>query len=332
MKKVAVIFGGMSSEHEISCLSVTSVLKNINNEKYEVDKIGITKDGKWVEYIGSIEKIKECRWQRDENNIQIKDVISFLKNYDVIFPVLHGKYGEDGTVQGILEFTGVKYVGCNVLGSAIAMDKIMSKKIADSNGVPITDYISVSKEKYDISKIKQDVLAKLGYPVIVKPSKEGSSFGVSKVQDESTLKEKIEYAFLYDNEILIENYIDDRIEVECAVLEINGNIYISTPGQINSANEFYDFNAKYENSNSSIKIPANISKEKLEKIKEYAKIVFESLKLNMISRIDFFVSKDNIYFNEVNTMPGFTDISMYPKMLEYDGIDFERLIDILLDS
>ena len=332
MKKVAVIFGGMSSEHEISCLSVTSILNNINKKKYEVDKIGITKGGKWFKYIGSIDKIKECKWEQDENNIYIKDVISFLKKYDVVFPVLHGKYGEDGTVQGILEFANVKYVGCKVLGSAIAMDKIMSKKIASLNGIRVTDYIDITKGKYDISKIKQDVLEKLGYPVIVKPSREGSSFGVSKVESELSLKEKIEYAFLYDNEILIEKYIDDRIEVECAALEIDGKLHISTPGQINSANEFYDFNAKYENSNSSIKIPANIWKEKLEKIKKYAKLVFECLKLNMISRIDFFVSKDNIYFNEVNTIPGFTDISMYPKMLEYDGISFEKLLDILLNN
>lgn len=336
MKKVLVIFGSMSSEHEISCISAGNVLENIDKEKYLVTKLGIDKSGKWFEYNGEISNIKENKWLEDnDNKIEVEDIISYLRKFDVVFPVLHGKYGEDGTIQGLFELAKVKYVGCKVLGSSIAMDKICSKILANTAGIPIVEYLTLSKseyEKFDIDELKNTVLQKLSFPVIVKPNKEGSSYGVKKVENANELKEAIEYSFKYDDKILIEKYIGNRKEVECAVIEKDGGIYASTPGEIVSATELYDFDSKYTNKESYTKIPADIKDEYLEKIKKYAKVIFKTLNLNGLSRVDFFVSDDDIYFNEVNTLPGFTNISMYPQMLIHDGISYSKIIEILIEN
>lgn len=338
MKKVLVIFGSMSSEHEISCISAGNVLENIDESKYLVTKLGIDKSGKWFEYNGKISNIKENKWLDDnENKMEIKDIINYLKKFDVVFPVLHGKYGEDGTIQGLFELAKVKYVGCKVLGSSIAMDKICSKILASTAKVPIVEYIGLSKLEYEsldfnIEELKNIILQKLSFPVIVKPNKEGSSYGVRKVENTNELKEAIEYSFSFDDKILIEKYIANRKEVECAVIEKDGEIYTSTPGEIVSATELYDFDSKYTNKQSYTKIPADIKVEYLEKIKEYAKVIFKTLNLNELSRVDFFVSGDKIYFNEVNTMPGFTSISMYPQMLINDGISYSKIIEILIEN
>lgn len=338
MKKVLVIFGSMSSEHEISCISAGNVLENIDNKKYIVTKLGIDKSGKWFEYNGEISNIKENKWLEDTNNkVEIKDIISYLSKFDVVFPVLHGKYGEDGTIQGLFELAKVKYVGCKVLGSSIAMDKICSKILANTAGIPVVDYIGLSKLEYDsnefnIEELKEKISQELSFPVIVKPNKEGSSYGVKKVENENELKEAIEYSLEFDDKILIEKYIGNRKEVECAVIEKDGDIYASTPGEIVSATELYDFDSKYTNKASYTKIPADIKVEYIEKIKEYAKVIFKTLNLNGLSRVDFFVSDDKIYFNEVNTLPGFTSISMYPQMLIHDGISYSNIIEILIEN
>lgn len=333
-EKILVIFGSMSKEHEISCISASNVIQNLDKNKYNVKMVGIDKEGIWHYYTGSIENVKENKWIEDEENkIKIVDLFSELKKYDVVFPVLHGKYGEDGLIQGLFEMLQVKYVGCKVLGSSIGMDKILSKELVQSINIPVVEYIALTKD-YDKESILDKVKEKLNFPVIVKPSKEGSSYGVTKVDNKENLVDAIENALKYDNEILVEKYIFKRQEIECAVLEdlSKEKIYVSTPGEIISANEFYDFEAKYENDASTMNIPANISIENLEKIKEYAALIFKKLRLKSIARIDFFISDNNIYFNEVNTMPGFTNISMYPMILIHDGIIYSEILDILIEN
>ena len=260
-----------------------------------------------------------------------------MRKFDVVFPVLHGKYGEDGTIQGIFEMAKVKYVGCKVLGSGIAMDKIFSKELVNSINIPIVEYMTLNKKEYynmngNVEEIKKKINDVLSFPVIVKPNKEGSSYGVYKVDKEEKIKEAIEYAFKYDDSILIEKYISNRKEVECAVIYMDEKIYASTLGEIVSESELYDFNSKYKSTISYTKIPADISNDLINKIKEYAIKIFKVLKLDGLSRVDFFVSNDKIYFNEVNTMPGFTNISMYPKMLIHDGISYDKIIDILIEN
>lgn len=338
MKKVAILFGGMSSEHSVSCISAYNVISNIDVIKYQVTLIGIDKNGIFNEYTGETIKIKEGSWENDIPNVtKIKDVISYIKRFDCVFPVLHGKYGEDGKIQGILEYAKVNYVGCDLLGGAIAMHKIFAKEIAKQNNIPIVPYMTLTKWQWNDKSndmIIQTEMEKEGlhFPVFVKPNQEGSSFGASKAETKEQLLEALENAFVFDDVILIEQYISQRKEVECAVIEKGKEIYVSTPGEIISANEFYDFDAKYENSKSQIKIPATLETQYLQKIREYALQIFKYLHLKGLSRIDFFVSQGKIYFNEANTMPGFTNTSMYPKMLEYDGITYPEIIEYLLQN
>lgn len=336
MKRILVIFGSMSSEHEVSCISAYNVLDNIDKDKYEVTKLGISKEGIWYEYIGNISNIKENKWIKDiDNCIKIDNVIEYLKKYDVVFPVLHGKYGEDGTIQGVFELANVKYVGCKVLGSSIAMDKTLSKELVKNIGINVVPYVNITRNQYsnytncDYKKIEE----KISFPMFVKPNKEGSSYGVNKAKNIEELKNAIEYALQFDDSILVEKYIQQRKEVECAVIEKNGKVTASTPGMIVIQNEVYDFDSKYNDSTSYTKIPADINEEIITKIKEYAIKIFRELRLNGLSRVDFFVTnEDKIYFNEVNTMPGFTSISMYPKMLMHDGIAYKDIIDILIEN
>ena len=341
MKKVVVIFGSISSEHEVSCKSAYSILKNIDTKKYDVFMIGIDKRGKWFEYLGNIENVGNNVWIGDsKNKKEILEINTYLKRFDVAFPVLHGKYGEDGTIQSILEEANIKYVGCKVKASKVAMDKICSKEFVKKYGIPIVDYVSISKDKYysifnDNKKYNlflNDIKSKLGFPIFVKPNKEGSSYGVSKVEQVEKVKEAIENSLKYDDLVLIEKYISNRKEVECAIIEKDSNIIVSTPGEIVSETEIYDYNSKYNSEISYTKIPAEISKDKIEQIRKYAKSIFKILKLSSLARIDFFVSNNNIFFNEVNTMPGFTSISMYPKMLVYDNINYNEIIEILIEN
>ncbi|MEG2235843.1 MAG: D-alanine--D-alanine ligase family protein [Clostridia bacterium] len=334
MIKVLVIFGGMSSEHSISCLSASNVLENIDKNKYDITKIGIDKLGDWFKYTGSNENIKENKWKEDANNkYKITDILVELKKYDCIFPVLHGKYGEDGTIQGVFELAKIPYIGCDTEGSSIAMDKIISKELVKNIGINVVEYFYLNKyENITNEKLEKLInINNLNYPLIVKPNKEGSSYGVSKVNNIDELNKAIKFSFEFDDKILIEKYISNRKEIECAVLG-EKTLHISTPGEILSANEFYDFNSKYENNKSSNQIPANVDLNILNEIKTYAFKIFNVLRLRGISRVDFFFdTKENkVYFNEVNTLPGFTNISMYPKMLEYDGIEYSQIIDKLI--
>lgn len=339
MKKVLVIFGGTSSEHEVSCVSAYNVIKNLDKEKYIVSYMGIDKAGVWHSYTGNLENIKNNVWLDDKENLEeIKDVFGRLKLYDVAFPVLHGKLGEDGKIQGVFETAGVNYVGCKILGNAIGINKVLCKKLVSNAGISVVDYTLIDQKNYakldkeDKKNILENIKSSIGFPLIVKPNSEGSSIGVEKVDNYDMLENAINACFKYDNIALIEKYVDDRQEVECAVIEKDDGIFVSTPGEIISANEFYDYEAKYENSASYDRIPAEIDEAILNEIREEAKIIFEVLNLNSLARVDFFVSRGKVYFNEVNTMPGFTDISMYPKMLIHDGIIYSEILDILIEN
>lgn len=331
--EIVVMFGGMSSEHSVSCMSAYNIITNLDTKKYDITKIGIDLNGDFFNYLGSFDKIGNNTWREDnENLIKIDNIISYLKTFDVVFPAMHGRYSEDGAIQGILEFSKVKYVGCNIEGSSIGYNKMLSKELVKNIGINIVPYTTFSKKDELTNEVVNEKIDDndLKFPLFVKPNKEGSSYGVRKAIDVNSLIEAIKYSLGFDDEVLVESYIANKKEVECSVLG-NDDLTISVPGEIVSATEIYDFDSKYLNQESYTQIPANISNDKLDTIKNYSSDIFKILKLSGLARIDFFVTDNEIYFNEVNTMPGFTNISMYPKMLENIGISYENLLNKLIE-
>ena len=339
--KLGVIFGGMSTENEVSCVSGASIIKNLNKEKYDIYPIYINKVGNWYkttfEDLDTVEEI--------ENKELIDNITEYLKQMDVIFPVLHGLYGEDGTIQGVFELLKIPYVGCGVLASSVGMDKVYTKIIFDKAKINQAKYIYIRKynEKYiyideefeeqiltlgDVIKLTTE---KIKFPVFVKPSNSGSSVGISKAHNIEELKIAIKEAGKYDNKILIEEGIIGK-EVECAVLG-NENVISSCVGEVKSAEEFYSYEAKYNNQNSKTVIPAEISEEISVKIQKLAIKAFKAINGKGLARVDFFVEKETnkIYINEINTLPGFTNISMYPKLFEASGISYTELLDKLIE-
>ncbi len=345
--KVCVIFGGQSPEHDISCISVSSVLKNLDKEKYKISTIGITKKGEWFLYSGGYDKIANGEWKKDKKHLKKaiispdakdKAIIVFedekIKKIkpDIVFPVLHGEYGEDGTIQGLLEMSGIKYVGMGVCASANGMDKAFSKMVFANAGIPQADWIVVNDFTIDdIDEIAKEVENKFGYPCFVKPASTGSSVGVGKAKNKEELTDALQNAAMFGRKILIEENIDGH-EVECAVLG-NKNPQASTVGEIIPVVEFYDFDAKYKSGATKLQIPADIPNEQTEQIREYAKRAFKALDGSGLSRVDFFVKyKDNsVVLNEINTMPGFTSISMYPKLWEAVGKKYSDLLNELIN-
>ena len=333
MIKVGVIFGGMSTENEVSVISSNSVINNLDKSKYEIFQIYIDKQGNWFEYI---------------NKRPIENITKYLKNMDVVFPVLHGLYGEDGTIQGMLKLLKIPFVGCGVFASCAGMDKTYTKIIFDKaninqakhiyikdfNGEEVT-YVGHNSEerKTNLKEIIDLANEELKFPMFVKPSNSGSSVGVNKAENNEELQQAIIEAFKYDNKVLIEQGIKGK-EVECAVLG-NSKIGVeaSRVGEILSAEDFYSFNAKYENKNSKTVIPASITNEQQEEIRKIAKKAFKAIDGNGLSRVDFFVEDGTgkVYLNEINTMPGFTNISMYPKLMEDMGYSYSSLLDKLID-
>lgn len=340
--KLAVIFGGMSTENEVSIISGTSVIKNINKEKYEIFPIYIDKKGTWHKYPENqnLMNIKE----NISKFIKIENVTEYIKKFDVVFPVLHGLYGEDGTIQGMLELLKIPYVGCNVLASSVGMDKAYTKVIFEKANLKQADYIYIRKndDKYifvekdfseeilNIEDIVEKIVKNITFPMFVKPSNSGSSVGVRKVVSKEELKNAIEYASSFDKKIIIEQGIKGK-EVECAVLG-NEIVKSSCVGEIIPAEEFYSYDAKYNNSDSKTLIPANISEEISEKIQYLAIKAFKAINGAGLARVDFFIedATQEVYINEINTMPGFTSISMYPKLWEKSGIQYEDLLDRLI--
>ena len=346
MKKALIIFGGASSEHSVSCVSAAYVISNIPTDKYDVVTVGITRDGEWYLYEGDVSLLPEDKWltsgkctkavlspdMKDKSLLVFRDGSVEKIKIDVAFPVLHGKNGEDGTIQGLFELSGIPYVGSDCCSSACCMDKAITNTLADSAEIAQAKWLSCIKEEYQ--SIKDGFLNKaeeyLGYPIFVKPANAGSSVGVSKAVDRASLEKAMETAFNEDRKVVLEEFIDGY-EVECAVLG-NADAQAMTVGQIKPANEFYDYEAKYENDNSELYIPAHIPEETIEEVRRTAVRVYKELGCSGLSRVDFFVTKKEgrVVFNEINTIPGFTPISMYAKLCEYSGISYSQLVDRLL--
>ncbi len=345
-KRIAVVFGGQSSEHEVSRFSAESVLRNIDTDKFDVAMIGITRDGRWLSYDGPLELLGTGGWQAiAEARQQSQQVLLSAgaamaaaekdsKRIDVVFPVLHGCNGEDGTIQGLLELAGIPYVGCGVLGSALCMDKAYSKIIFEKEGIPQGKYLVFSRKQVyqEVGVIISKVEAELTYPCFVKPSNAGSSVGVSKAHGRSELETALQLAAKYDRRILVEEFMDGR-EAECAVLG-NDDPIASAVGEVVPCNEFYDYEAKYMSGDSSeIIIPAKLPASIIEKIRCYSIKAFKALDCSGLARVDYFVHKDTgeVYINEINTMPGFTQISMYSKLWAATGIPYSELIEKLIE-
>lgn len=345
--KVGVIFGGKSSEHDVSKVSGTSVISNLDKRKYEILPIYIDKKGNWYTYEKDINEIKILNINSNiEDNIKpILNIEEVLKSLDVVFPVLHGLGGEDGSIQGLFELLGVPYVGCGILASSIGMDKAYTKIIFEKAGIKQAkyEYIRKFKDKYiyvdesfneeilEIDEVVQKIDNNLKYPMFIKPSNSGSSVGINKAKNLEELKDAIEFASKYDNKILIEEGLVGK-EIECAVLG-NEDVKASCVGEIKPAEEFYSFDAKYNNQESKVLIPASIPQEMSEKIRELAIKAFKAIDGKGLSRVDFFANEETkeIYINEINTLPGFTTISMYPKLFEQVGIKYSELLDKLIN-
>lgn len=340
--KLGVIFGGMSTENEVSVVSANSILNNLDEEKYEIYPVYIDKEGNWWKYKkqDNIELGVKI-----ENKETIKDEINYLKQLDVVFPVLHGLYGEDGTIQGLFELSKIPYVGCKVLASSIGMDKAYTKIIFDKAGLNQAnyEYIRKYKDKYiyvnkdfqeeilKLEEVANRITKNLTFPMFIKPSNAGSSIGINKAKNLEQLKEYIEVAAKFDNKILIEQAIEGR-EVECAVLG-NEEVIASCVGEIRPAEEFYSYDAKYKNQESKTEIPANIPEDISEEVNKQAIKAFKAIDGKGLSRVDFFIENktSKIYINEINTMPGFTNISMYPKLFEASGISYKELLSRLIE-
>ena len=336
---IGILFGGKSQEHEVSCISAYSIYKNIDKDKYKAYLIGITKEGKFRYYNDKPERLLEGLWEDYASDLPVdilgnngpvaiydKETIEL----DCIFPVLHGPYGEDGRLQGILDYAAIPYVGNGLLSSAISMDKGVTKDLLKLYGLPQTRYITALK--IEENKIKEDI-KDFRYPLFVKPANLGSSVGISKVKDTLDLDKALEIAFIYDSKVIIEEGVECR-ELECSALELDGQIYISSIGELIVYDDFYDYESKYKKNTTKLVIPADLSPESAKEIKDYARKVFSILGCKSLARVDFFIDKENgkILVNELNTMPGFTNISMYPKLLEADGISYSQLIDRLISN
>jgi D-alanine-D-alanine ligase len=341
--RVAVLFGGQSDEHDVSLRSAQTVIGALDPEKYEVAKIGITREGRWLSSGDPLAQLASSSplFALSDGGQSLSDSSTpsgesvpavFNGEVDVVFPVLHGPMGEDGTIQGMLELAGLPYVGSGVLGSAVAMDKTVTKVILDQAGLPQAPWQTVLRKDWeaDPDRIADWIDHKVGYPCFVKPANMGSSVGISKVHDRSELAAAMEEAGRFDRKILVEQGVDAR-ELEVSVLG-NDEPIASVVGEIVSSNEFYDYNAKYVEEGSQLIVPAHLEGKTLIEVQELAITAFRALDLAGLARVDFFLDKqtDHIYINEVNTLPGFTAISMYPMLWEATGIPIPELVDRLI--
>ena len=342
-KNVLVLFGGVSSEHEVSLSSAYNVLTNLDSQKYNVYPVGITKQGAWLYFSGDYEEIKNgsyltsdlavpCMLSPDRVNKGLYLLQHPVKvvDIDVILPVLHGKNGEDGTIQGLFELCHIPYVGCPVIASANCMDKVVTKILLENAGIATTPFVNFDAEQMDqFDYYRQQIAQQLGYPVFVKPANAGSSVGVSRVECEEQLLPAVEKALKEDRRILVEKAIVGK-EVECAVLG-NTKTIAGVPGWIESGTTFYDYDAKYLSNTSTAHIPAPIGQQRLEQIQQIARCAFAALGCRGLARVDFFVGDDFILLNEINTLPGFTNISMYPQMMMAAGYTYPSLLDALIE-
>ena len=356
---LGVFLGGRSCEHEVSVVSARSVLEAVDRDQYNVFLIGIDKQGKWylARNIDDLIQGREVKplpcpslshdvqnqvtldlYHRGNLSPAVSSPIDYdpvgIPSLDVVFPVLHGTFGEDGTVQGVFEMAGLPYVGCGVAASAIAMDKALAKQIFKAAGIPQSPCMITSRFEWeqDPALVLNQAVDTLGYPIFVKPANMGSSVGVSKAHDADSLRQSVELAFDYDNKVIIERSMEDCQEVECAVLG-NQNPIASVVGEIIPGAEFYDYQTKYIDDKTETLIPARISDQAAETVRELSISAFKAIGGTGLSRVDFFVHKDTgeVYLNEINTLPGFTPISMYPKLWAASGIPYAGLIDQLVE-
>ena len=347
--RVGIIFGGRSGEHEVSFCSASSIIKAIEKDKYIIVPIGITKEGRWISpqdselalQSGKIEGKNTVILLNDSfskslvciDNNQKLDKSSALEKLDVIFPILHGPYGEDGTIQGLLELANIPYVGAGVASSAISMDKDLMRTIFQQKGLPILKWITIKRKEWQKDKEKILSLIRDGfeYPLFAKPANLGSSVGITKVHKKEELEKAIDLASSYDRKILIEEGLEEVREIECGVLG-NDEPQASVVGEVKPAGEFYDYDSKYINEGTQLIIPADLSDEVSQEVQEIALRAFKAVDSAGMARVDFFVSKkeNKIYLNEINTIPGFTSVSMYPRLWEASGIPYPELIDRLI--
>lgn len=348
-QNVMLLFGGISGEYDITLKSVTSIFTHINKDKYNVYLVGITRDGEWIYCDKDIDSVTNDTWMNVHGNsdycIDInmvpqknKEVGIYLDNsdtpikIDAVIPVLHGPYGEDGKIQGLLEISQIPYVGCGVLASSVGMDKLICKKVFTQAGIAQVEYTYTTKFDFDSNPDKEleRIENTLKYPIFVKPANMGSSVGISKVSNREELGQGILEALKYDVRIVLEEGRNVR-EIEVAVLG-NEVVNASTAGEIIPAKEFYDFDDKYVDGASIVQIPANISEELMSEIRMNAIKAFKAIDGKGLSRVDFFIDKETgeVFINEINTFPGFTNISMYPQMWQNDGISYSELIDRLI--
>ena len=347
-KQLVVLFGGHSSEYEVSLVSAYAVLTNTDTEKYDILPVGITKDGLWLAYTGDYADIPTNKWCENPDSLprvtvdltpnaqsfllRAKDGTTLSRlRADVVFPVLHGAYGEDGAVQGLLELAGIPFVGCGHASSAVCMDKTFTKRIIAALGLKQADYV-VALRTDDTEAVIAEAEKVCGYPMFVKPARAGSSVGVSKAKDAEQLRRALEIAFREDEKIMIEETIVG-MEIETAVLQEGDRYTVADVAEILAGAEFYDYDAKYNSTESSYCLPARLPKEIRDEVRARAEKIFRTLDCRTLARVDFFCRPSGeIVFNEINTLPGFTPISMYPKLLMALGMSYAELIDRLLCS
>jgi D-alanine-D-alanine ligase len=340
--RVGVLFGGRSGEHEVSLASAASIIRGLDPQKYEAVPIGITKEGHWLIGEGAQKMLPEVlrTGQRvvmsadpTESALMPIDGSARGQKLDVVFPVIHGTFGEDGTMQGLLELAGLPFVGAGVLGSAIGMDKDVAKKLLQVAGIPVVPWIAVQRADWegDPKKIRRVIEKKFKYPVFVKPATLGSSVGMTKVHSRAELGPALDLAAEFAMKIMVERAVSAR-EIEVSVLG-NHDPRASIPGEIVPHREFYDYAAKYLEEGTQLLIPAKLTKSEVKKVQAMAVTAFRALELRGMARVDFFIEKrgGKIFLNEVNTIPGFTSISMYPKLWEANGIPFRELVNKLID-
>ena len=345
-KNVVVLFGGISSEHAVSCLSAAGVIRNIDYSKFSIIPVGITKDGSWLKTIALPEDIETGKWEDYEDNVNITFSINnkykglfnletgklIQDKIDVVFSVLHGKYGEDGNIQGVLECSGIPYIGCNVQSSAVCFDKVLTKEILSVLGVHQANYIVVDKQRAECSNFYNEVETYFNghYPLFIKPAREGSSIGISKVESQEQIRDAVKLGLSCDKKVLIEEGIEGR-EIEVAVLGTE-NPRASAIGEILTVDDFYSYQAKYKEKESETRIVEDLSENLQNNIKKIALAIYNKMECKGLARVDFFLEDNGrIVFNEINTLPGFTPISMFPKLWMRSGISYKDLITYLIE-
>ncbi len=342
--RVGVLFGGRSGEHDVSVTSAASVIKALDRRKYEVVAIGISREGHWYAAAEAVESPAEV-FKKSNRVMPSADPsepgLAPLGpargrrkiGVDLVFPVLHGTFGEDGTVQGLLELATIPYVGAGVLGSAVGMDKDVMKRLFRDAGLPVVDWVVVRRDEWEreTARVRKVIEKEIGYPLFVKPANLGSSVGISKVHNRRELAPALNTAAGYDRKIIVEKALDAR-EIECAVLG-NDHPEASVPGEVVPVNEFYDYEAKYVKEGSELIIPAKLTKAQTRTVREAAVRAFRSADCAGLARVDFLLDRPSgkLFLNEINTLPGFTPISMYPKLWAASGLAYSRLLDRLIE-